>query len=308
MRSKMWSAIRGVAVATLLGSVNPALADEIDDKIAKFAAARVGQKVGDGHSTRLVEQALYAAGAKPGRDLQWGSTERISALHPGYIIQFKTRTDSKTFKVESCVFTNPSNGATWNLTGYPAVVEKLSGGNKVTILYQNGDGSPVSENARVQRLELDLRWKKSGKYQLYKPVNAPQWAELGPKIVSFAASQVDHKVADGRSSKLVEQALVFAGGKPGSKTVWGTPGGSALYPGDIIQFKSAGFKNSTGEWQFGHPNHTAIVEKAWGTKVTLLHQDFDFEPRTKNSRVRRFELDVKWMKSGDYKVYQPMPK
>jgi hypothetical protein len=297
----------GMVTLWLLGSANPTPADELGDKIAGFAAKRVGQKVGDGHSTRLVEQAFASAGAKPGRDLRWGTTDKISDLHPGDIIQFKSEYHPKTSKSDPAVFQHGTD--TWDLTGFPAVVEKAHS-TKVTILYQNGNGFPVSENARVHRLDLDLKWRTSGTYEFYRPIDAPAWAQLGTKIVNFAASRVDQKgVGDGQCTRLIEQAFEAAGAKPGKDYVWGSSDDMhALYPGDIIQFQSAVFKNGGYTWNLGAPNHTAIVEKAWGTKVTLLHQNVDGEPATEKSRVRRLEIDLRSRTSGSYIFYRPLPK
>jgi hypothetical protein len=277
----------GMVTACLLSTVSPARADEMGDKIVAFAANRVGQKVGDGHSTRLVEQAFAAADAKPGRDLRWGTTDGIGALHPGDIIQFRLKVDPKTFKTERAVFAKDGVG-TWDLTGFPAIVEKAQG-TRVTILYQDGNGTPVSDGARVRRLDLNLTWRKTGTYDFYRPIYAPAWAHLGEKIVAFAAARVDQKgVGDGQCTSLVEQALAAAGAKPGKDYVWGTTDGvGGLYPGDIIQFQSAVFKKDGWTWNLGAPNHTAIVEKAWGTHLTLLHQNVDGEPATEKSRVRR---------------------
>lgn len=130
------------------------------------------------------------------------------------------------------------------------------------------------------------------------------------KSVNFAASRVDQKgVGDGGCSRLADQALAAAGAKLGDNLKWGTEfGNGALYPGDIIQFKNAVFQNGGYTWNLGAPDHTAIVEKAQGTKVTLLHQNVDGEPTSVKSNVRRLEIDLNWRKSGTYQFYQATPK
>jgi len=159
MRNQTWSFIGVAVVSCLLCTATVALADELGNKIVKFAAERVNQKgVGDGQCTRLIEQAFAAAGAKPGKNYVWGRTYTSGALHPGDIIQF-----------QNCVFKN--GGYTWNL-GFPnhtAIVEKAQG-TKVTLLHQNMDGQPATEKSRVRRLEIDLKWRKSGTYLFYHPI------------------------------------------------------------------------------------------------------------------------------------------
>jgi hypothetical protein len=133
-----------------------------------------------------------------------------------------------------------------------------------------------------------------------------------PKIVKFAAAKVDQKgLGDGQCTRLVEEALGAAGAKPGINYVWGTPvkTGQKILPGYIIQFTSCYFDNKRGStWTLGIPNHTAIVERANGTTVTLLHQNVDGEPAQEKSHVRRAEIDLGWLVSGSYTIYRPVVK
>ena len=254
----------------------------------------------------MVEQAFASAGAKPGRDLRWGTTDKISDLHPGDIIQFKSEYQAKTSKTDPAVFKHGAD--TWDLTGFPAIVEKAQG-TKVTILYQNGNGSPVSENAGVHRLDLDLKWRKSGGYEFYRPIDAPAWAQRGTKIVNFAASRVDQKgVGDGKCTRLIEQAFEAAGAKPGKDYVWGSSDDiHALYPGDIIQFKSAVFKNGGYTWNLGVPNHRHRGKGLGHQGDAIAPGMWTGTPRRK-SRVRRLELDLKSRTGGSYIFYRPLPK
>lgn len=110
---------------------------------------------------------------------------------------------------------------------------------------------------------------------LFGTLSPASASDLGNKIAAYAAARVGQKgVGDGQCTRLVEQAFAAAGAKPGKNYVWGTTKitGGALLPGDIIQFEGAEFTNKDGStWKF--PHHTAIVEKASATRVTLLHQN-----------------------------------
>jgi hypothetical protein len=134
-----------------------------------------------------------------------------------------------------------------------------------------------------------------------------------PNVVNFAAAKVDQKgLGDGQCTRLVEAALAAAGAKTGSNYVWGMreDPGQKILPGFIIQFTNCAFSDSaTGRsWKLGLPNHTAIVEKASGTQVTLLHQNVDGEPAEVKSYVRRLDLDLAWLQSGTYTIYCPVVK
>jgi hypothetical protein len=95
-----------------------------------------------------------------------------------------------------------------------------------------------------------------------------------------------------------------------SYRLWREDQGQKILPGFIIQFTSCVFRdNATGSWwKLGLPNHTAIVEKASGTRVILLHQNVDGDPAEEKSHVRRQELDLAWLESGTYTIYCPVVK
>lgn len=67
-------------------------------EIVGYAVGKVGQKVGDGECTRLVEKALNKAGKKVTKDFGvvgrkedyvWGLQITLNDAHPGDIIQFR---------------------------------------------------------------------------------------------------------------------------------------------------------------------------------------------------------------------------
>lgn len=127
--------------------------------VLNFAASKVGQKgLGDGQCTRLIEQALAAAGAKPGKGFVWGRTLNSGeTMRPGDIIQFTSVVIKDGF-------------STWNLgaPNHTSIVGQVNG-TKVTLLHQNMDGEPATVNSRVRSHEIDLSKKVSGTFIVYRP-------------------------------------------------------------------------------------------------------------------------------------------
>jgi hypothetical protein len=56
----------------------------------------------------------------------------------------------------------------------------------------------------------------------------------------------------------------------------------------------------------GAPHHTAIVETANGTTVTLLHQNMEGDKA--KSKVRRDTFNLAGIVRGSYRVYMPIPQ
>jgi hypothetical protein len=129
----------------------------LEERMVAYAAGKLGQTVGDGECTSLVDAALRAGGFRPGKNYVWGfGVGPNTAIRKGHVIQFW----STVFK---------SGNSTWQ-TAIPgqhtAIVESASG-KRVTLLHQN-DGARV-----VSRRVLDLATLSQGKYVVYRPV--PRW-------------------------------------------------------------------------------------------------------------------------------------
>src|SRR5262245_27558726 len=137
-------------------------------------------------------------------------------------------------------------------------------------------------------------------------------AAVPGRVVNFAAGAESKKVKIGRGecTDLVDAALASAMAQPGKDYVWGTLKrgaklGKLPQPamGDIIQFEKCVFKKPDGTRTMGMPRHTAIVESAKGTTVTVLHQNFPI-----GSPVARDTFDLGWLTEGTIKIYVPVPK
>src|SRR5262245_52966334 len=129
--------------------------------IVNFAVKNLGNKIGGGECTDLVNAALDYAGMKRGDNYSWGTKIRgVRRIYkPGYIIQF-----------ENCHFAKPDGTKTWTMPHHTSIV-KSANGSYVTLLHQNAPkGGPGTE------ISLDLAWLtpnadgKSSSIQLYAPV------------------------------------------------------------------------------------------------------------------------------------------
>ncbi len=129
--------------------------------VLSFAQSKLGQKVGDGGCTRLIEAALAAVGAKPGENLNspgfyvWGA--KLSAgetMLPGHIIQFAPGTRFQT-----------ANSSLWmdSFFGHAAIIESVNG-STITVLNQNMAGSPVI------RTTINLSTIVAGSFSVYRAV------------------------------------------------------------------------------------------------------------------------------------------
>lgn len=148
-------------------------------------------------------------------------------------------------------------------------------------------------------------------------------------IVQFAANQVDQEgVGDGHCTDLVNAAYWYSGAQPMTQVThriregknfvplstcdWGqrfVPLGKSNKPliphaGCVVQFEGCGFSTDGDDLNFDH--HSAIVESANGTMVTLIHQNVDGS--LGDSKVRRQTVDFSGKVRGHYFVYLPLPK
>lgn len=133
----------------------------LNNAVLTFAQSKLGQKVGDGGCTRLIEAALEAAGAKPGANFNspgfysWGRLVGAGeAMLAGDIIQFAPGTK----------FQTPTSSL-WmdSFFGHAAIIESISG-TTITMLNQNMAGSPVI------RTTIDLATITGGSFAVYRAV------------------------------------------------------------------------------------------------------------------------------------------
>ena len=130
---------------------------------------------------------------------------------------------------------------------------------------------------------------------------------LNRSIVNFGVKNLNRTVNNGNCWVLPRDALVASGGKfPGPRgnyktTIFGRqiyP--NQLIPGDIIFFQYARFSRygkiyySTGQF------HYAIVERVYGSSISLLHQNF-----SGRRYVMRAYIDLREMRSGSIVIYRP---
>ncbi|MFO0943739.1 MAG: calcium-binding protein [Pirellulales bacterium] len=160
--STRWST-RLDAVKNKTASLAPDLVESLNPKVLAFAQSKLGQFVGDGGCTRLIEAALVSVGAKPGSTFQspgfyiWGRKLNVGeAMQPGNIIQFAPGTRFET-----------ATSSLWmdSVFGHAAIIESVIG-TKITVLNQNMSGSPVI------RTTLDLSTITVGSFSVYEAMPA----------------------------------------------------------------------------------------------------------------------------------------
>lgn len=133
---------------------------------------------------------------------------------------------------------------------------------------------------------------------------AQQPAPIAGKIIEFSVKNMGKKIDRGECWDLANAALTNANAdwtppfNYGDKIDYKTAG---LKPADILQFSNIKLKLPNGSMSF--PQHTAIVYKAKGDQVTLLHQNFN------NKRyVDTLTINLDYIKSGKIEAYRPKAK
>jgi hypothetical protein len=129
---------------------------DLNQKIVKFAAGHLGKRVGDGGCYALADQALKEAGAAPPTRLVWGQKlDARDPIHPGDVVQFTgVRIEQK-------------DGRFYNLEEHTAIVYRVHGGRKITLIHQNFGNKPSELN--VTTTVIDLKDIKKGKVEIYHP-------------------------------------------------------------------------------------------------------------------------------------------
>jgi hypothetical protein len=198
----------GIAIAWSADSA-PASASPLGDAIANFAAARMGKcvdsslqtrngpcptlpqgAVGDGECTDLVQAALKFAGAKPPifqnpPQRLWYSWGQFVAWHyqRGDIIQFY---NTKFVKPDGSWFGTggPYNG----VPGHHTAIIAWSLGTTMGVYEQNAGVRAVTYRV------IDLLWRQSGNYVVYRPEYAGpvystggSWNDLRPRKIPLGA-------------------------------------------------------------------------------------------------------------------------
>ncbi len=179
MRSKMWSVISGVVVASLLCQLNPASAatepavtqDKMGGLIVNWAAQFAFKEFGgSGDSSQLVHAALGTLGCKPGKDYVWGrALKRGEPMQMGDIIQFK-----------SFVIKDGGDTQTLGAPNHTAIfMEEKDGKVLVVHLIINplgvppppgGIGLDLRTRPLVRILGYNFAKKVSGSFIVYRPV------------------------------------------------------------------------------------------------------------------------------------------
>jgi hypothetical protein len=157
----------------------------INQKVVTFAEAHVGQKVGQGQCTDLVQAAYAAAGAEsgsklgptgPDADYVWGtrvttvttSKHSLAGVVPGDVIQFHDVT---------LVHTTTYPNGSWSITTqtvehHTAIVEAVSG-STIYVLEQNAGSADTPDSVRqtVQHGTFNLNDLQSGTMWIYQPIS-----------------------------------------------------------------------------------------------------------------------------------------
>jgi hypothetical protein len=131
-----------------------------------------------------------------------------------------------------------------------------------------------------------------------------QPAPIAGKIIEFSVKNLGKKIDRGECWDLANAALNNANAdwqpplKYGDQIEYKE---NNLKPADILQFSNIKMKFPNGSMSF--PKHTAIVYKAKGDQVTLLHQNFN------NKRyVDTLTIRLSYIKSGKIEAYRPKGK
>jgi hypothetical protein len=143
-----------------------------------------------------------------------------------------------------------------------------------------------------------------------KPATKPI-PELNQKVLAFAKEHLGKQVGNGECWTLAADALGAAGAhRPASDGYSSTTFGRKLtakekiLPGDVVQFEKAKFVHNVrgnSSWEI-FPHHTAIVARARGLDVTLIHQNY----RGRRT-VHQMELNLADRTEGTVDVYRPQP-
>ena len=158
---------------------DPAETVDYNAKVAAFARSKIGEKVGDGDCSTLVQEALRDAGAKvllsPAADGEylWGEPlKSLKDVKPGDVLQFeKVKFQGRRRKL------NEDGSAilfvtTTSLPHHSAIVTAVGPkGKTITMLHQNGGGPDGRPLKIVQETTLVVsEMQKGGSLKAYRPI------------------------------------------------------------------------------------------------------------------------------------------
>ncbi|HEY3998292.1 MAG TPA: hypothetical protein VGO93_05465 [Candidatus Xenobia bacterium] len=120
-------------------------------KVVHLAQADLGQQIGDGECTTLVDQVLRGAGARglgsyggygPDTDYVWGTPIQLKDVQPGDVIQF--RNYHMTRRIQHA--DGSASNKTADAPHHTGIVQTNDGNGQITIIEQSV-GTPVQTNS-----------------------------------------------------------------------------------------------------------------------------------------------------------------
>ncbi len=127
--------------------------------------------------------------------------------------------------------------------------------------------------------------------------------QVGASVLDFAVKAKGTKIGDGECWTLADIALSRAGAAHPDVYVFGRRlrADEAPRGGDIIQFESVRLERGGGAFQ-SFPHHTAVVSRARGRVVSLLHQNWGAPGRI----VSTLDINLNHHKGGSLVIYRPV--
>lgn len=166
-------------IPLVAGGDDPAGKVDYNVKVAAFARSKIGEKVGDGDCSTLVQDAMREAGAKvllsPADDGEylWGEPRKsLKDAKPGDVLQF----EKVTFRGRRRKINDDGSAVLFltktSLPHHSAIVTAVGPkGKTITILHQNGPGPDGHSLKIVQETTLVLsELQKGGSLKAYRPV------------------------------------------------------------------------------------------------------------------------------------------
>lgn len=131
----------------------------------------------------------------------------------------------------------------------------------------------------------------------------PTPAPIAGKIIEFSMKNLGKTVDRGECWDLANAALNYANADWEPPLNFGTKVEikNGLKPADVLQFSDIKILMPNRSMSF--PKHTAIIYKAKGNQVTLLHQNFN------NKRyVDTLTISLDYIKQGKIEAFRPKGK
>jgi hypothetical protein len=139
-------------------------------RLVAYAHSKLGQKVGSGECTDLVNEALRIAHARPGdftdpANDHWGHSrgQLKTGIKPGDIIQFENCVFKSTIKLKN----GGTRSSEQDMPHHTAIVRNEDG-HHVHLYHQNTEGDITK--SIVHETSLDLRTLQTGHYTVWSPI------------------------------------------------------------------------------------------------------------------------------------------